>query len=529
MVIFSVSFVCALLLALPGETVTTKYLNDLFIFLDGVHRISEGQVPNRDFHTALGPLVYYAPAVGFWFSGDLGNAMPAGMALLVLALAPAAAHILSSRLRPAIAIPLGIYFLLIAAVPINLGESIASLSFAMFYNRIGWSALGLLLVMHLRPQHPRDYQGAIDATCAAFLILLMLYIKISYSLIGFIFLALMLLDPRQRGWSAATIVIIPIAGLVIELFWGGTMDLVADLLLAGRVSGSIDTLDELTTILFKNLADYALFAILGVLAVWHTRSIRDCLFLGFCAVSGYMLITQNFQSWGIVSLASGAAVAAESAVRKDSSVDGSPTSVTSGAQLLLLAFLLPAMIHNAAALVLHAGLATLKQGQAVPLANFGRIRLIELWSERNYPLFSRYLTSLEDGARALASLEQSVDRVHVLDFVGPFSAGLGLKPPHGDSTWHHWWRTVNEENHLPAQMLLQDVQIVMVPKRPIEVATAEGLQRLYADYLEQHFMLMQETADWKVYTLRDLSDETVSRSSGSDPDERQDRLPQSGG
>jgi hypothetical protein len=307
------------------------------------------------------------------------------------------------------------------------------------------------------------------------------------------------------------------------------MNLVADLLLAGRVSGSIDALDELATILFKNLPDYALFTVLGVLAVWRTRSIRDCLFLGFCAVSGYMLMTQNFQNWGIVSLASGAAVAAESAARKDRSIDGKRTSVTAGAQLLLLAFLLPATIHHTSALVLHAGLATLKQGQAVPLAHFGKIRLTELWNERNSPLFSRYLSSLEDGARALESLEGVADRVHVLDFVGPFSAGLGLKPPHGDSTWHHWRRTVNEDNHLPAQMLLQDVQIVMVPKRPIEVATAEGLQRLYADYLEGHFELAQETADWKVYTLRDPARETVSRSSGSDPDEHQDRLPKTGG
>jgi hypothetical protein len=124
--------VCALLLAVPGQTVTTRYLNDLFIFLDGVHRVSEGQVPNRDFHTALGPLVYYVPALGYWISGHLGGAMPVGMALLVLAIALAAAHIVSSRLRPAIALPLAIFLILVAAVPINLGESIAGLSFGMF-------------------------------------------------------------------------------------------------------------------------------------------------------------------------------------------------------------------------------------------------------------------------------------------------------------------------------------------------------------------------------------------------------------
>jgi hypothetical protein len=529
-IVAAVAAFCALLLALPGETVTTKYLNDLFIFLDGVHRIVEGQVPNRDFHTALGPLVYYAPAAGYWLSGSFGGAMPTGMALLVLALAPAAAHILSSRLRPAIAIPLGIYLMLIAAVPINLGESIASLSFAMFYNRIGWSALGLLLVMHLWPEHPHRHQRGVDAICAAFLILLMLYIKISYGLVGLGFLVLMLLDSRQRGWAAAALAITLAAGLIIELLWGGTAGHIADLLLAGRVSGSVDGLDKFTSVLFNNLAGYVLFGIFGALALCRTRSLRDLLFLGFCGGSGYMLMTQNFQNWGIVTLASGAAVAVEAAARKDGlEADRHRASVTAGAQLLLLAFLLPTMVHNAAALSLHAGLASLKQGEAVPLANFDRIRLVRLWSEEDYPVFSRYLASLEDGARALASLNRNEDRVHVLDFVGPFSAGLGLRSPHGDSTWHHWGRTINEENYLPADMLFRDVQVVMVPKWPIDMATAEGLQRLYAEYLDEHFELAKETADWNVYVLRDPTSETVSRSSGSDPDEHRDNPLHNGG
>src|SRR5688500_17832055 len=165
--VLAVATICALLLALPGQTVTTRYLNDLFIFLDGVHRVSEGQVPNRDFHTALGPLVYYVPALGYWISGHLGAAMPVGMALLVLMMALVAAHIVSSRLRPAIALPLSIFLILIAAVPINLGESINGLSFGMFYNRIGWAALGLLLILYLRPIHRRSFQSLFDALCAA--------------------------------------------------------------------------------------------------------------------------------------------------------------------------------------------------------------------------------------------------------------------------------------------------------------------------------------------------------------------------
>src|SRR3954454_10527292 len=103
--ILAIAALCALLLALPGQTVTTVYVNDLLIFLDGAHRIASGQVPNRDFHTALGPLVYYLPGAGYRLSGTFGGAMPAAMALAVAALAPVIAYVAASRLRPAIALP----------------------------------------------------------------------------------------------------------------------------------------------------------------------------------------------------------------------------------------------------------------------------------------------------------------------------------------------------------------------------------------------------------------------------------------
>jgi hypothetical protein len=117
--------------------------------------------------------------------------------------------------------------------------------------------------------------------------------------------------------------------------------------------------------------------------------------------------------------------------------------------------------------------------------------------------------------------------VHVLDFVGPFSAGLGLAPPRGDSTWHHWGRTINEHHHLPPETLFQDVRVVMEPKWPIEFATAEGLRQIYADYLSDPYDLEEETKDWKVYVLREPA-ETVSRSPEPEQDE-QKISPSSGG
>lgn len=502
-VVLGLAIAFALLLALPGQTVTTKYLNDLFIFLDGAHRIMAGQVPNRDFHSALGPLAFYIPAAGYWVSGTLGGAMPVGMALTVLGLGPAAAHIIGSRLRPAVGIPMGAYLLLIAAVPINVGESVRELSFAMFYNRIGWSALGLLLLTHLEPARPGSRRKVLDAVCAAWLMLLLLYTKISFGLVGVAFVGMLLLDRRKRGWVLAALAIVAAVGLLVEAIWRSSASHLADLLLAGKVSGGFAGIQKGVEIVLDNLPDYVLFAFLAGLALWSARSFRDLLFFGFCAGAGLMLLSQNFQTRGIVTLVVAGGVAAETLARsRGASPPGRRRWLAEGAPLLLLALLLPPVVHNGFALALHAGLASTDRGEPAPLPNFDRIRHVELWSEGEHQSFVRYLASLKDGAAALAGLEGSPGRVLVLDFVNPFSAGLGLEPPRGDSPWHHWGRTLDERNVWQADDLFRDVRVVMEPKWPIEAWTANGLRAAYAGYLAEHYELVRETRDWKISVAR---------------------------
>jgi hypothetical protein len=528
--VIAIAAICALMLALPGQTVTTKYLNDLFIFLDGVHRIHLGQIPNRDFHTALGPLVYYVPALGYWLSGSFGGSMPIGMALLLMVIAASAAQIVSSRLRPAIALPLALCLLLVAAVPINLGENINALSFAMFYNRVGWAALGFLLVMYVQPVRHHRFQDSLDAACAAVLVILMLYIKISYGIVGIGFLIFQSLASRRSRWALLALGLVVISCLAIELVWKGTRSHIADLMLAGEVSGSLKSLDEMAQVLFRNLADFVLFGVFAGLALWRTRNLRDFLFFGFCAGSGYLLITQNYQDRGVMTLAAGAAVAAELVARTDSlAADKWRASATAGVQLLFLGFVLPGSLHNAAALGLHTGLAALNRGEAAPLPNFGEVKLAHLWNEEDHAVFSRYFASIKEGARSLSNLRRERDHVLVLDFVGPFSAGLGLPAPRGDSTWHHWGRTVNEDNFLPADILFRDVRVVMEPKWPVDSATAEGLKAIYGAFIEDRYELAQETAEWKVYVLRAPPAETVSRYRGFVPDDPDDKLLPSGG
>ncbi|HEX2146910.1 MAG TPA: hypothetical protein VHG11_04575, partial [Pseudorhizobium sp.] len=252
--------VLAALLVLPGRTVTSKYVNDLFIFLDGAYRIWNGQVPNIDFHTSLGPLAFYLPALGLGLTGNMGGAMPVGMAVAVLVLAALAAEIIGSRMRKAIGTPLALFLLSVAAAPANTGEWLGELSFAMFYNRLGWTSLGLLIVMYL-PRSDGQRRDVIDAMCASLLVLLMLYTKITYGLVELAFLTFLLLFPGYRRWVAIGLVLIAGAVLVIESFWGGALNHLEDLRLAADVSGGLPSIRTLLDVILRNLADVTVYVI----------------------------------------------------------------------------------------------------------------------------------------------------------------------------------------------------------------------------------------------------------------------------
>jgi hypothetical protein len=499
-IIVALAILLAALLALPGQTVTTKYVNDLFIFLDGAYRVSLGQVPNVDFHSSLGPLAFYIPALGYVLGGSLAAAMPVGMALTTVGFGLLAAHVIGSRMRPTIGVPLAVFLLLVMVAPLNPGEGLGDISFAMFYNRIGWSGVGLLLVMFLPPlAPPTRRQTAMDALSAAVLVLVMVYLKASYGAVAAAFVVFMLFDRCQRRWAALALGTSIVAAALIELLWHGSLAYIADLQLAGEVSGNLPDIHRLLTIVLQNLADVAVFLMFAAMLMFSRLLIREALYVGFCASTGILLIEQNFQIVGILTLGAGAATIAEALARRTAAKNGRASLGRAGSPLLLAILLLPVSAQNAGVLLMHSSLALTGSGEQMPLLHFQGIRLAGLWNEGLFNNFRRYNQSLADGVAALDRLDTPASHVLVLDFVGPFAAGMRLMPAKGDSPWYHWGRTIDDKHYPAAATLFADIDVVMEPKWPIEVWTAGGMRRVYAQAIERDFRLARESADWRIY------------------------------
>ncbi|WP_245308116.1 hypothetical protein [Rhizobium etli] len=499
--IIVVALASAAMLALPGRTINAAFINDVLIFIDGAHRIAFGQVPNRDFHTALGPLVFYIPAAGYLLSGNFGAAIPLGMAIVLVSFIPAMIRILGSRLAPSLAAGLGIFLLLILAAPINLGSSIWYPSFAMFYNRIGWVALGLLLVMYLAPHSPARRNDIADALAALFLLLVSFYTKVTYGLAGIGLIAIILSDRHQRRWGVTALLLTVLAMVAIEFFWRGTAQHIEDLRAAARVSGGHDVGSILKNIR-ENFSDLTVFAAVASLALWQSRSLRDLVLCGFCIGAGVALINQNAHSWGIITLYCGAIVLAQKTAwvepGNESRAAGRLARAAGALPLIGILFLLPPIVHHSAAVALHTALATEKAGQSLGLPQFDDVREVD--PPGGEPDFiRRYLDNIVTGGALLQSLPVPAERVFVLDFANPFSAGFGIRPPAGDTAWLHWNRNINERSYIPPDVLFADVKIVMVPKTGIN---SLPLQELYGPFLSANFDVVRKTSEWTIYQWR---------------------------
>jgi hypothetical protein len=214
-------------------------------------------------------------------------------------------------------------------------------------------------------------------------------------------------------------------------------------------------------------------------------------------------VSQNSQPWGIITLHAGAAVGAEMLLRSArhpaTGADAATVHLERGAPWLLAAFLVPTVLHCLMALVLHAGVALAKAGEPLGLPKFEDIRLAVLWSPGDYDFLKAYLDTIRAGAATLSDLETEPARVSVLDFVSPFSAGLGLPPASGDFSWLHWGRNVDEKNHLPPEQLFAGVDILMVPTWGINTLPLQGV---YADYIDRAFEPVRRTPAWTLHVRR---------------------------
>ena len=515
--------VCALEVAL-GALPTRIYGHDFFVFLDGAWRVANGQVPCVDFYSGLGILIWnplrWALAVYSY------NAAAIGLARAFYTAVIGVWFLLLMRREPmriASAL-LGCFVLIFVSAARPLGEYPTWVSHAMFYNRIGYALLFLIIVEQLHPsrflaaddpdlagrRRRRHFWGGVSTGAAVACTVL---VKVSFVAPAVILLAagLVLFGVNRRyiagvvaggltvfAFSIAFLHFQPAAFLRETITLGRERQGMA----AGAVSDLVKEIGDVGFTLAGGLAVAA--------AVFAKRSVALKYFLATVAIVGCDLYGR-----------------ATNAMRGDMplsafwSITGAILlfSVPAGAEstwrlrfqrivalLLLCPIALPAFIDDFASSA-YAAYKTVAMRNTNHL-RFDSVRLsswVPLNWEGDDPIWlntngTPLLLVTNDGIRLLRALSGPNETISSISFANPFSFALGRRPPEGGAVWLNLSNNFTPLHPLPAGMLIGHPDLLMVELSTDEEAEEiAALLSMYPDLLTKGYTLVGSSQYWSLY------------------------------
>jgi hypothetical protein len=495
----------------PGLVLSREMTWDFLYNLSGAWRLQHGHVAHVDFHEPVGQLNFLLTRLGFELVGPTPFAFLVGVTI-VAAVVFASASVAAMRRLPVLPAALFVIFVtLLVLMPANVGDKPNAYSFAMSYNRYGWSLLSILALILFVP--PRDRVGDwIDVANAGLLLVALFYLKVTYFAGGLAFVALAILicphiRARLPAWLAIGGLIVANAGAP----WNHPYLL--DILHAAAAGAVRNSLGFHLNNFFANAEGYAPYAAALVLAVWMwargLAPLRVPLAIAGILAIGAFVLSQNHQSHG---LPIGIVIAFLL-------YDQIRERFRPAAPILPMLMVFPLFAIGTSALSLagyhaHAGREALLQvvdrtqlkGLAVPaerpglLAAFADGRLgpaLLNWSRATQPRFelspAEYVETIVEAAALLGDGRHCRGGVVVLDQVNPFPFMLGWPPAQGDNLWSGPGAPVR-----PADEIFAEVGHVLIPKFSTYGAWTELARFEYGPYLSENFRAHEETQSWFV-------------------------------
>jgi hypothetical protein len=512
--------VSAWALLASGHVLSREMTWDFLFNLAGAWHLQNGHVLHVDVHDPSGELNYLLTMLGFRLVGPTPLAFVVGSLVWAIVTFVAASIAAWRRLPLAPAAIFTVFACLLVVMPANVGDPPRDYSFAMSYNRYGWSTLSVLaLILFVPPRPPSpavvpETRGGdtLDMAVVSLLLAALFYLKITYFAAGLAMLGLALpLFPHVRvrweGWLAAGGVVV--ANALAPYNYPYLLD-IWDAAGAGKMRGGISV--HLNTF-FTDPEGNAAYAAGLAVAVWLWRDGRAPLRLplaaAFLFVTGMFLLTQNHQAQG-VPLGVMIAFLLYGQLRQASARMALmifPLAVIAAASFGLFEYALRASSGGRFQVVNHTHLT----GLAVPIEPPG---LLAAFSDgRSQPALlnsarmlrprheltpMEYVETLMEAASQFDGGGLRPGGIVVLDQVNPLPFMLGVAPPRGGSLWSGWGAPVR-----PAETVFAEADHVLIPKFPTYSPWVETAMHTYGDYLAAHFPHRTTSRSWIVLSRDD--------------------------
>ncbi len=474
-----------------------KYTHDAFSLLDGGWRVLNGQVPHVNFYTGLGPIIYLQSALGLLLANGRAEGLGYIQGITGLVLASWTLLLCKRRLNFILSGLMSIFVALLTVAPLNTGDWPSDISAAMIYNRYGYALLCLVLIESFTtgyaPQQHNRWGGISTGAAGA----LMLFSKVSYFVVFAFLLAFSIFLKKQTktrwtfllgSFGAVSLMIMMYLQFHASAMWHD-IALVAK---AKHVSFG-EVFDRIIVNTPLDGARSVLIAIIAAVAVWpYVKESGRSILIATLAVNlaSVFLLSTNFQ---VFSFPLDTVLILLIIDRVNMICRKLPHPPIFGAALLLggVFCMLTSTLPDITALTLSVSHrlshnVAAKHFETPPLANF-------------YSLDTEYVDFVNDGFRLLKQYRRPSESIMSLDFTNPFSYGLQARPAQGGTTWlqynvdfDYWHKPSGEE-------LLGSADLVMFPIRNGESTLRETVPRLYGTYLGQHFTVVGESAEWRLF------------------------------
>ncbi len=497
-----------------------SFAHDLFFFLDNAYRVAQGQVPDRDFSSAWGPIMFLIDAAGLGLSSMRPEGIGYANALFGGLIAIWAFLIVRLRWTSIYACATGLFTALLIMAPFALGDGPVNFSLAMTYNRYGYALFGVALVevaSDLLPQSTTRRHKTIGSLSTGVVLGLLVFLKISYALVAIPFAAAcMICTARGRlqrlvGISAGflTVTVAMACYLRFDL-----SDMLRDIAMAATARRlSLQPMSLIRTVVFVQNAPLLVFAFLierrGVSGLWgwsaHGRAVGVAL---LTVAAGCLLLVSNQQT-NSFPLDAYAALTLFATYASEQAFAGKPRWL--GGNTLVWLCCLPLAIQNVTSLA-YASVTRTWPGKA-PILTLNAPG----WGQ--HPTFApvvgafktatdgeEYVTALNEGLALVVRRTDARDGVLAFDMFNPFNYLLSRPSPKGGFAAAAYDYVFSDVSHPSAQRFFGNTNYVIVRKykaaaanRPDEGNDVAGLVHLYGRVLEQRFSVVEETPHWVLW------------------------------
>jgi len=474
------------------------YPHDVFSLLDPAWRILNGQKPNLDFSSQLGPFPYLQTALGLVLSHYEVQGMIYGQALAGFCLAIWTCLISIGKVTFPFRHLLSLYVLLLAIAPYNIGESFTFVSAAMTYNRLSYALTILVLVESLGKDQPdENTTGWLGGISTGIALALLLFSKITFFL-GAVFLVISLavVFRKQRnrwigmtaGFGVVTLAFLSYLRFDVSAILRDYQSAAASkhigptkILSAALNLGSAE---GLTLVAFVFLYGVNFWNRDSRAMIWRQAAAGVCVLL-----AGSFLLFGNFQPQGLPLNLAFLLFLAGSLPSPTARSDQERTPLRIGlkvwATLLAVGAILVDISSVSYAVFERAA------GHIPPMKSAG----LNQFRIRD----AGYADFVDDGISLANQYRRPEDTIISLDFSDFFGYALRIRPSRTGVWCLHFGSTFSDRSHPDPEWLLGPASIVMVPVTFSENGSQLSIPRIYGPYLDSHFQLEGSSKRWKLY------------------------------